>query len=161
MQTFSQICADLGYTSYAAGYDKLSRAGIELASLPRFMGEDKRTFFYDDETAEYLKSVIKPCNKKYQAAMLKRLDAKKVPVQMQSDDKVLESVPEQKVKKGAVKTEMKSEKKAAKAVKKESAPKVAGFEQRFQQIQVLGSLLNEQISQLSREMAASRKSAMA
>ena len=161
MQTFSQICAGLGYKSYHEGYKKLSKAGVELASLPRFIGEDKRTVFYDDDTVEYLKSVIKPCNRKCQAAMLKRLDAKKVPVKMQSEDKVLESVPEQKAKKEVVKAEVKSAKKAAKVVKKESAPKVAGFEQRFQQIQVLGSLLNEQISQLSREMAASSKSAMA
>lgn len=155
MQTFSQICSGLGYKSYHAGYEKLSRAGVELANLPRFIGEDKRTVFYDDDTAEYIRSVIKPCNKKYQAAALKRLDAKKVPVKMESQDPVKDKVLKEESEPAA------SKKKAVTSHKARPNPAVPGFEYRFQQIQVLGSLLNEQISQLSRDMAASRNTATA
>lgn len=125
-------------------------------SLPVCRGLSARIrgrFFYDDDTAEYIRSVIKPCNKKYQAAVLKRHDAKKVPVKMKSQEPAKDKVLKEEFKPAA------SKKKVVTSHKARPNPAVTGFEYRFQQIQVLGSLLNEQISQLSRDMAASRNTA--
>ena len=148
MQTFTQICHELGYKSYHAGYEKLSRAGVELSSLPRFLGEDKRTIFYDDDTKEYLKSVIKPCNKKYQAAMLRRIEAKKAPVKMERHQpaEVQVSAPNP--------IQTKEKKKVAPAPAKSMAAASSDCENRLQQVKVLGDLLIQQIEMLGRDMNA-------